>query len=235
MEAYKDYTYSSEELIKLIRNSKSKELKQYYYELLFNNNINLFQRISWKYKNISYHSYDDLLQYCFLAMIKSIEWYNENLSPFKNFLALITDQYLFCKVNSNSSTREKAEKKKLKCISLYQEVLEDGEGGKQTFADILPCPEAQRQLDAIPEAVFIDSLRESELRAINKLLSSKEKQVVTLYYFGDDNNASYNTSEIAEKLNVNKSRAMECLHNSYRKLRKDSDLRKFYHTEFEGR
>ena len=225
-----EHKYSNEELVTLIKVNNNSQLNQYYYELLYNNNYSLFYKLSYKYSNVNWqYTVEDLLQECYFSLTKAVKYYNKTESPFFNFLFRITNQYLFNIVN-NANNKEEAEKKKIAYISLYETLCEDKEGDVQELIETIADEEAQRIIDAVPEAAFLDSLKEAELNAIDTLLSNREAECIKLYYGIDS--AEFNTVEIADMLGVNVSRVNECLHNSYRKLRRDKDLRQFWNAEF---
>lgn len=229
-----EHKYSNEELITLIKVNNNSQLNQHYYELLYNNNYNLLYKLSWKYSNISWcYDIQDLLQECYLSLTKAVEYYDKTVSPFFNFLFRITNQHIFSIVNNGATTKEKAEKKKIAYISLYEVLHEDKEGDVQELIDTIADEEAQRMIDSVPEMLFIESLKQAEIKAIDTLLSNREAECIKLYYGIDS--AEFNTVEIAEMLGVNVSRVNECLHNSYRKLRRDKELKKFWETEYAWR
>lgn len=222
------HIYSNNEIITLIKTSKSDN--SYYYELLYRNNYSLFYKLSYKYSNISWcYGIDDLLQESYLALIKAVEYYNKDSSPFHTFLWKITNQHLY-KVVNNSSNKEQAEKKKLAYVSLYETLYEDKEGDVQELIETIANEEAQRMIDSVPEMLFIESLKEAEIKAIDTLLSNREAECIKLYYGIDS--IPFNTVEIAAMFGINVSRVNECLHNSYRKLKRDKVLRQFWETEF---
>lgn len=227
MEALK-HIYSNEELVTLIKVNNS---KQYHYEMLFNNNCSLFCKLSWKYSNISWqYTFEDLMQECYIALVKAVEYYNgKSDSPFFQFLFLITNQHLYSKVN-NATTKEEAEKKKIAYVSLYETLREDKDGDVQELIETIASEEAQRMIDSVPEQLFLEDLRKAEIKAVNTLLSGREVDCIKLYYGFDS--IPFNTVEIAEILGVNVSRVNECLHNAYRKLRRDKSLKQFWETEF---
>lgn len=227
-----EHKYSNEELVTLIKIHNNKELNQYYYELLYKNNYSLFHKLSWKYSNVSWcYDIQDLLQECHLAMVKAVEYYNSKTdTPFFNFLFRITNQHIFSIVNNGATTKEKAEKKKIAYVSLYEVLHEDKEGETQELIDTIADEEAQRMIDEIPEVAFLSDLLKAEKNAIDTLLSNREAECIKLYYGFDS--IPFNTVEIAEMLGVNRARVNECLHNAYRKLRRDKELKKFWETEF---
>lgn len=223
-----EHKYSNESLITLIKINTSNS--NYYYEMLYKNNYSLFYKLSWKYSNVSWcYTIEDLLQECYFAMVKAVEYYDKTVSPFHTYLWRITNQHLYHIVN-NASTKGKAEKKKIACISLYEVLHEDKEGDVQELIETIADEEAQRMIDEIPEVAFLSDLLKAEKNAIDTLLSNREAEVVKLYYGFDS--IPFNTVEIAEMLGVNVSRVNECLHNAYRKLRRDKDLKQFWNTEF---
>lgn len=225
-----EHKYSNEELVTLIKVNNSPQLNQYYYELLYNNNYSLFYKLSYKYSNISWcYDIQDLLQECYFSLIKAAEYYDKTVSPFHTYLWRITNQYLYNKVN-NASTKEDAERKKIAYISLYEVLHEDKEGDVQELIETIADEEAQRMIDEIPEAAFLFDLIKAEKNAIDTLLSNREAEVVKLYYGFDS--IPFNTVEIADILGVNTARVNECIHNAYRKLRRDKDLKQFWNTEF---
>lgn len=221
------HIYSNEELVTLIKTGNS---NQYYYEMLFKNNYRIFYKLSYKYSNVNWqYTLEDLLQECYIAMTKAVKFYKKSESPFYLFLWKITNQYLYNKVN-NANNKENAEKKKIAYISLYEMLRENKDGETQELIETIVSEEAQRMIDAVPEMMFIESLKQTELNAIDTLLSNREAESIKLYYGFDS--IPFNTVEIAEMLGVNTSRVNECLHNSYRKLRRDKELKKFWETEF---
>lgn len=223
-----EHIYSNEEIIVLIKTSKSDN--SYYYEMLYKNNYKLFYKLSYKYSNISWqYTIEDLMQECYFALIKTVEYYDNTVSPFYSYLWRITNQYLYSKVN-NANNKEDSEKKKMAYVSLYETLCEDKAGNTQELIETIANEEAQRMIDAVPEMLFIESLKEAEIKAIDTLLTKREAECIKLYYGFDS--TSYNTVEIAELLGVNVSRVNECLSNSYRKLRRDKELKKFWETEF---
>lgn len=222
-----EHIYSNESLITLIKINTSNS--NYYYEMLYKNNYSLFYKLSWKYSNVSWqYTIEDLLQECYMGMIKAVEYYDKTVSPFHTYLWRITNQHLYHIVN-NASTKEKAEKKKIAYVSLYEVLHEDKEGETQELIDTI-ADEAQAMIDAVPEQLFLESLKQAELNAIDTLLSNREAECIKLYYGFDS--IPFNTVEIAEMLGVNRARVNECIHNAYRKLRRDKELKKFWETEF---
>ena len=200
---------------------------------MYNNNYNLFYKLAYKYSNISWcYTLDDLLQESFLALVKTVNYYNNTVSPFFNFLFFIVNQHLYNKVN-NATTKKEAERKKIAYVSLYEVLHEDKDGETQRIIDTIADDEAQKMIDSIPEMLFMQSLKEAEIKAIDTLLTKREAEIIKLYYGIDS--AAFNMTEIAEMLGVNVSRVNECLHNSYRKLRRDKELKKFWETEFAWR
>lgn len=225
-----EHKYSNEELVTLIKVNSDSQLNQYYYELLYRNNYNLFYKLSWKYSNISWqYTLEDLMQECYFSLTKTVEYYNKTELPFYTYLWRITNQHLYNIVN-NANNKEQAEKRRMTYISLYETLCEDKEGEKQELIETIASEEAQAMIDAVPEAMFLSDLLEAEKNAIDTLLSNREGECIKLYYRIDS--AGFNTVEIAEMLGVNVSRVNECLHNSYRKLRRDRELKKFWETEF---
>lgn len=231
MECIKNHIYSNEELIALVKTNTPNSA--YYMEMLYYNNIALFNKLAYKYSTVSWcHSKDDMLQSCYLALVKAVKYYSKTETPFFNFLFRVCNQFLYNEVN-NTSNKELAEKKKITYVSLYQAICEDGEGETQQIIDTIASEEAQNLIDAVPEALYIESLKQAEIQAIERLLSNREAEVIKLYYGIDS--VEYNTVEIARLLNVNTSRVNECLHNAYRKLRRDKNLKKFWETEYAWR
>ena len=226
-----EHIYSNESLITLIKTNNSNN--SYYYEMLYKNNYSLFYKLSWKYSTISWqYTLEDLMQECYFAMVKAVEYYDKTVSPFYSYLWRITNQYLYSKVN-NANNKEGTEKRRMTYISLYETLCEDKEGETQELIDTIASEEAQAMIDAVPEMMFIESLKEAEIRAIDTLLSNREVECIKLYYGIDS--AEFNTVEIADMLGVNTARVNECLHNAYRKLRRDKELKKFWETEFSWR
>lgn len=225
-----EHIYSNESLITLIKINTSNS--NYYYEMLYKNNYSLFYKLSYKYSNISWcYDIQDLLQECYFSLTKAVEYYNSKTdTPFFNFLFRITNQHIFSIVNNNATTKEDAERKKIAYVSLYETLCEDKDGDAQELIETIASEEAQRMIDAVPEQLFISDLKQAELNAIDTLLSNREAECIKLYYGFDS--IPFNTVEIAEMLGVNVSRVNECLHNSYRKLRRDKDLKQFWDTEF---
>ena len=230
MLALKEFSnkYTNEQLVTLIKTNTSNSA--YYYELLFHNNYNLFRKLSYKYSNVNWqYTVEDLLQECYFSLTKAIEYYNKTVSPFYTYLWRITNQYLFNIVN-NANNKKEAEKKKIAYISLYEVLHEDKEGDVQELIETIADEEAQRIIDEIPEVAFLSDLLKAEKNAIDTLLSNREAECIKLYYGIDS--SEFNTVEIAEMLGVNRARVNECLHNAYRKLRRDKELKKFWDTEF---
>lgn len=223
-----EHKYSNESLVTLVKTNSSNAA--YCMEMLYFNNIALFNKLSYKYSNISWcHTKEDLLSSSYLALVKAVEYYDKTVSPFHTYLWRITNQYLFNIVN-NANNKEEAEKKKIAYISLYEVLHEDKDGETQELIDTIADEEAQRMIDAVPEQLFISDLKQAELNAIDTLLSNREAECIKLYYGIDS--AEFNTVEIADMLEINVSRVNECLHNSYLKLRRDKELKKFWDTEF---
>lgn len=227
-----EHKYSNEELVTLIKVNNNSQLTQYYYELLYNNNYSLFYKLSYKYSSISWYSLEDLLQESYISMVKAVQYYNKDASPFFNFLFFITNQYLHNKVN-NASTKEQAERKKISYVSLFEGLHEDKDGNNELLLDTIADEEAQKMIDAVPEVLFIESLKAAEIEAIDTLLTKREAEVIKLYYGIDS--APFNTTEIADMLHITRTRVNECLRDSYRKLKRSKELQKFWQTEFEWR
>lgn len=228
MECTEKVEYTNESLVNLYKTTKDNK----YLGMLYNKNFNLFYKLSYKYSSISWeYSQEDLLQECYFALIKALEHYNPISAPFFNFLYIITNQYLYAKVNK-ASDKEKAEKKKMAYVSLYEVICTDKDGNDVTFLETLEDTEAQKMIDDLPEIMFISDLNSLLNQAISSLSKRQETVVRAINGF---ESATYTASELAEIFGVNRSRIGEIKSDAYRKLRQNKNLKKVWESEFENR
>ena len=230
MEALQNHEYSDMELITLIKANNNTELNQYYYELLYKNYYNLFYKLSYKYSNISWsYNLEDLLQESYIAMVKSVKYYNKSVSPFFNWLFYITNQHLFNVTNNGASNKEDAIKKKETYISLFS-TINDKDGNSEELINRICDETLEEMIDSIPEQLFLLDLKKTEEEVIDMLLTRREAQITRLYYGFDS--IPYNSREISDLLQISKARVTECLQISHRKLRKSNLLRKIWCEEY---
>lgn len=228
-----EHKITNEELITLIK-CNSQGNNKWYYELLYQNNYSLFYKLAWKYSHISWcYDIEDLLQEAYISLTIAVKYYNKELNkPFFNFLFLVANQTLYRKVNGTSN-KDLAAKKKEAYVSLYQTLYESKDGDTQELIETIASEEAQRQIDSVPEQLFLLDLQKAEIQAIDTLLSPREREIIKLYYGFDS--IPYSTNEIAEMLSITRSRVNEALRDSCRKLKRDKNLRYFYNTEYAWR
>ena len=216
-----DKILTDTELINLYRVTKD----CYYLMELYNKNIRLLNKLAWKYSNINYlYTYEDLQNETYLALIETVEKYDPKMCQFSTFLFVVTNQRLHAIVNGKS-TKDKGNKLLNDCISIYQTLTDKDDC---TIEDMIEDITAENDFD-LPERLFILELHDKLDNALNSLT---DKQKTVIECINGFNSKIYSQTELASYMDISPGRISEIIHNAYRKLRHNKELREIFFEEF---
>lgn len=191
------YDSENRQLLREYRITKNSELL----EDLFFLNQGLFYKIISKYMGLC--EYDDLMQECFLALLKAVDSYCEDSGEFGTFLAVVVSNHIHQYVNNN---RTITAPEYIQVLAYkYQELKNRGYSEKRIMAALVI---SQEQLNNIKRYLLIVNIRslDKPIKADSETILSDiipdpieyQEQVIESM-FCDEITSALNSSELSER------------------------------------
>lgn len=151
-----DYESASISILKEYNNTNNKECLC----RLYNMHKGLFYKVVQKFT--PFMEIDDLLQECYFALIKAVEGYQEKKGSFTNYLATVTNNYLYRSILKTSYLPEYMQSLIKSYLSLMEDLKEKGNNNPSDSIIINALNISPETLQTIKKAISIKNIMSLE-------------------------------------------------------------------------
>ena len=174
-------------------------------DILIERNLRLVAHIAKKYYTPNGDN-DDIISIGTIGLIKAIDSYDiEKGKRFATYAGKCLQNEIFMYFRSRKKYASEA--------SLSDAVEVDKDGNPLTYMDIIACE------DTIADDLDLKMRSQQMIRALNRVLSEREREIIVLRYGLGGIEKSYTQREVAEKLKISRSYVSRIEKNALDKLR----------------
>lgn len=176
-------------------------------DILIERNLRLVAHIAKKYYPTAQSSdCDDIISVGTIGLIKAIDSFNtDNGTRFATYAGKCLQNEILMYF--------RAKKKFASETSLSDAVEVDKDGNPLTYMDIIACE------DTIAEDIDLKIRSQQMIRAINRVLDPRERQIIVFRYGLNDGKRALTQREVAEKLHISRSYVSRIEKSALEKLR----------------